>query len=146
MTTLQGRGVVAGRGAGPALVTKMPINFTAAFSKPHNILPWWRSRISDHHHDLFKKIIKGSVLVFPACIGSTFTGMVLMQVMHDKAAPAAMIVQDADSLLVSGAVLAEVWFGSGIPIVEYKSNDLFDKIRTGVRVEVNGETGEIKVS
>jgi len=72
--------------------------------------------------------------------------MVLMQVMHDKAAPAAMIVQDADSLLVSGAVLAEVWFGSGIPIVEYKSNDLFDKIRTGVRVEVNGETGEIKVS
>ena len=39
--------------------------------------------------------------------------------------------------------LANVWFGKGVPVVEYKPADLFDKIRTGDTVEVNGETGEI---
>ena len=85
------------------------------------------------------------MLVFPTCIGSTFTGMVLMQLMYKKEAPAAMIIQNPDSLLVSGAILAEVWFSCGIPVVEYREKDLYDKIHTGDTVEVNGDTGEIKI-
>jgi predicted aconitase with swiveling domain len=70
---------------------------------------------------------------------------VLMQAMYDHEAPAAIIVQDADSLLISGAILADVWFKSGIPVVEYNVPDLFDKIRTGDTVEVSGDTGDIKI-
>ena len=33
--------------------------------------------------------------------------------------------------LVSGVILAEVWFNSGIPVVEYREKDLYDKILTG---------------
>ena len=88
----------------------------------------------------------GSVLVFPACIGSTYTGMILLQVMHQGHAPAAMIVQNADALLVSGAVLAEVWFNKGVPIVEYGPEDLFDKISNRDEVEVDGDTGEIRIT
>ncbi len=146
MTTLKGRAVYGGRASGPALVTRMPVNFTAAFSKPANILPHKRGEINDRHHELFKKNLKGTVLVFPAAIGSTYTGMLLMQLMYDGHAPAAVIVQNADSLLVSGTVLAEVWFGKGIPVVEYSSDDLFEKIKTGAQVEVNGDTGEIIVT
>ena len=56
-----------------------------------------------------------------------------------------MVVQNADSLLVSGALLAEVWFGKGLPIVEYPGADLFEKIKDGARLEVDGASGEIKI-
>jgi len=145
MTTFRGRGIIAGRGRGRALVTTMPMNFTAALTKPANVLPNRRAEIQDRHHDLYGQNIKGSVLVFPSCIGSTYTGMVLLELMAQGHAPAAMVVGEADSLLVSGAVLAEVWFDRGIPIVEYDGGDLFESIMTGVVVDVDGGTGEIKV-
>ena len=145
MIRLRGKAILGGRGAGDALVTRMPINFTAAFSKPQNFIPSRRAEIRDRHHDLFGRNVAGSVLVFPACIGSTFTGMVLMQIASEGSGPAAIVVQNADSLLVSGGVLGEVWFEKGLPLVEYRSDDLFEKIATGDRVVVDGETGEISV-
>ncbi len=145
MEMLKGRVMLGGRGAGPALVTRMPMNFTAAFTKPVNLLPSRRAEIQDRHHELYRKNIEGSVLVFPACIGSTFTGMVLMQLMIEGHGPAAVVVQNADPLLVSGAVLAEVWFKKGVPVIEYRDADLFDRVRTGERVEVDGGSGEIRV-
>ena len=143
---LQGRPVVGGEGQGEALVTRMPLNFTASFSKPGNILKSRRGAIMDRHHELFKHNVKGRVLVFPACIGSTFTGMLLLQVLEDGAAPAAMVVQEADSLLVSGPLLGCAWFNHSFPVVEYKGNDLFTRIRTGDQVKVDGGTGSILVS
>lgn len=145
MLTLTGHIVVKGFGSGQALVTQMPINFAAALGEVSSIIPGKRGVIKDRHHELFQKNIKGKVLVFPTCIGSTFTGMVLMQLMYKKEAPKAMIIQNSDSLLVSGVILAEVWFNCGIPVVEYRGKDLYDKVHTGDTVEVNGDTGEIKV-
>ncbi len=145
MTALKGRAVAGRRGEGQALVSTMPINFTAAFTKPHNLIPSRRAEVRDRHHDLFGSNLAGRVLVFPACIGSTFTGMILMQLMSEGKAPAGIVVQHADSLLVSGAVLAQVWFTRGVPVVEYPAADLFDRIRTGDRVVVDGETGAISV-
>jgi predicted aconitase with swiveling domain len=146
MTTLRGKPVVKGRASGPAMVTKMPMNFTAAFTKPKNLAPWWRSLIQDRHHDLCGKDISGSVFIYPATIGSTYTGMVLLELMYNDRGPAAIIVQNADPLMVAGSILADVWFDKGIPIVEYPGEDIFEKIQNGARVEVNGDTGEITIS
>jgi len=145
MQKLTGDIVVKGVGSGQALVTQKPINFAAALAGVSSIIPGKRGVIQDRQHELFQKNIKGKVLVFPTCIGSTFTGMVLMQLMYKKEAPAAMIIQNADSLLVAGVILAEVWFNCGIPVVEYREKDLYDKILTGDTVEVNGDTGEIRI-
>jgi predicted aconitase with swiveling domain len=62
-----------------------------------------------------------------------------------KARNKAIIVQNADPLLAAGSRLADVWFAKGIPIVDYPNEDIFDKIKTGAQVEVNGDTGEITV-
>ncbi|MGO9145620.1 MAG: aconitase X swivel domain-containing protein [Desulfomonilia bacterium] len=145
MTVLKGNPVIKGRASGPALVTKMPMNFTASFTKPKNLIPAWRSLVQDSNHDLFNKNIKKTVFIYPATIGSTYTGMVLLELMYRGTAPAAIIVQNADPLLAAGSILADVWFAKGIPIVEYPDEDIFDKIKTGAQVEVNGDTGEITV-
>jgi len=145
MTVLKGKGIFGGRAKGSALVTRMPMNVTASFTKVKNVLPGYRSQVMDRHHDLFKQDVKGRVLVFPTLIGSTYSGMVLLQTMYEGVAPAAMIVQNADPLLVSGTVLAEVWFNKGVPVVQVDTNELFEKIKTGDLVEVDGETGEVQV-
>jgi uncharacterized protein len=145
MKILKGKPVVKGKASGPAIVTKMPMNFTASFTKPKNLMPFWRSLIQDDKHDLFNQKIKGSVFIYPATIGSTYTGMVLLELIHQKSGPAAIIVQNADPLMAAGPILADVWFGQGIPVVEYPSEDIYDAIATGTRVEVNGDTGEILI-
>jgi len=145
MTILKGRPVLRGVASGTALVTRMPINITASLTKLANLLKSKRSQIQDRHHELFKKHIKGTVLVFPETIGSTYAGMVFLDLIFQKQAPSGIIVKKADSLLVSGSILAEVWFGKGIPIVEYEPDDLFEKVRDGSRVKVDGNTGEITI-
>lgn len=145
MTLLKGKPVFGGIASGPAIVTKLPINFTASFTKPKNIIPWWRSQIQDRHHDLFKRNVKGCVLIFPAAIGSTYTGMVLLELMYQECAPAAFVVRKIDPLLVSGPVLADIWFSKGIPIVEYPGEEIYHKISDDDWVKVNGKTGEIEI-
>jgi predicted aconitase with swiveling domain len=145
MIRLKGKPVYGGLASGPALLSKIPMNFTASFTKPKNIFPWWRSHVQDRHHDLFNRNVKGCVLIFPSAIGSTYTGMVLLELMYQECAPAAVIVQSIDPLLVSGPVLADIWFGKGIPVVEYPGEDIYDKISDNDLVKVNGETGEIEI-
>lgn len=146
MMTLKGNPVVGGQADGTALVTRQPINFSAAFSKPANLLPGHRSQIQDRHHELFGYKIKGKILVFPAAIGSTYTGMMLLNLMASKEAPIGMIVQTADSLLVSGSILAAVWYKAGVPIIAYSPETLFDHVQTGCQVTMDGHSGEIRTS
>lgn len=146
MTTLKCMTVIGGKAHGTALVTRQPINFTAAMCKVPNMLPSKRAEVRDAHHELFKQNIAGKVLVFPSCIGSTHTGLVLLDLVAQKRGPAALVVQHNDSLLISGVVLSEVWFGEVIPVVEYQGEDLFKQIRNGDEVEVDGEAGEIRIN
>jgi predicted aconitase with swiveling domain len=145
MLRLTGKSVVQGCAKGPALITQHPVNFTAAFTKAMNLLPFKRASFRDAHHPWFKQNVKGKVLVFPACIGSTHTGLVVLDLVRLQYGPAALIVGRADPLIVSGIVVSEVWYGRAIPVVEYPTDDLLGKLADGDLVEVNGDTGEIVI-
>jgi predicted aconitase with swiveling domain len=137
MTEIPIRPIVDGRARGTALVTRQPINFTAAMCKVPNILPSRRAEIRDAHHELFGRNVAGRVLVFPSCIGSTHTGLVLLDLVSYERGPAALVVERCDSLLISGVVLAEVWFGKSIPIVEFEDPAVYARLANDVEVEVD---------
>ena len=142
---LKGKPILKGHATGPALVTREPINFTAALTKIANVPHSRRAELRDEHHPLFGRNIAERVRVFPSCIGSTHTGLVLLDLVSKGRGPAALVVQHSDSLLVSGIVLSDVWFGRSIPVVEYAGSDLFERIANDETVEVDGSTGEITV-
>ena len=144
-TRLKGKPVLKGHATGPALVTREPINFTAALTKIANVPHSRRAELRDEHHPLFGRNIAGRVLVFPSCIGSTHTGLVLLDLVSKDRGPAALVVRHSDSLLVSGIVLSDVWFHRSIPVVEYAGGDLFERIADDDTVEVDGSTGDITV-
>jgi len=138
-----GKSVIKGYGKGPALFTDKAVNWTAGFTKPENLLPFKKAEFRDRHHPWFKMNIKGKVLLIPACIGSTHTGLVLLDLVRLQNGPAAIVIDHADSLLVSGIVLSEVWYERAIPLVEYSTAALHEHVQDGGMVEVNGDTGEI---
>jgi hypothetical protein len=143
MTCFTGRPVVRGRGSGPLLSTDQPVNFTAAFTKVRNIVPRWRAEVRDRHHPWFRTNIAGKVLAVPACVGSTHTGLVLLDLVRLKAGPAAIIVDRADTLLVSGIVLSEVWYDRSVPVVEYPTGEIRGLLSDGEMIEVDGDNGTI---
>jgi len=136
MTSLSAKAIVSGTCDAPALVTRQPINFVAALCKAANLLPFKRAEVRDRRHDLFGKDIARSALVFPSCVGSTYTGLVLLELVSMGRAPAALIAQNADPLLVSGIIAAQVWHERSIPVLEYPGEDIFRAIRTGDRIRI----------
>ncbi len=145
MTTVTGHPVLKGQATGPALFTDKAFNFTAAFTKPENLLSSKKAEVRDRHHPWFKTNVHNKVLFIPTAIGSTHTGLVLLDLVRLGKGPAAMVVDAADSLLVSGIVLSEVWYGRAIPIVEYPTQELADIVEDGMTVTVDGDTGEIRI-
>ena len=145
MQRFTGRPVLGGQAHGPALFTGQAVNFTAGFTKPANLLPWKRSEFSDPNHPWCGTSLKDKVIFIPSCIGSTHTGLVLLDLVRLGRGPAGIVVEEADSLLVSGVVLSEVWYQRSIPIVEHPMADFAGLITNASRANVNGDTGEIGI-
>ena len=145
MTSLDAKVIIEGACDAPALVTRQPINFTAALCKVPNLLPFKRAEVRDAHHELFGQNIAGTALVFPSCVGSTYTGLVLLELVSRGRGPAALVVQKADPLLVSGVILSDVWYETSIPVLEHPGEDLFNAIRTGDRIRIEPGASEIVI-
>ncbi len=145
MREFKAKRVTGGYATGPALKTSQAINFTGAMCKPANLIPGRKAEMRDNHHELFGRNVKGKVLLFPSAVGSTHTGLVILDLVSRGQGPAAMIVEQADSLLVSGIVLSEVWYGPGIPLLECSDQEFFDTVADGQMLEIDGDNGIIRL-
>jgi len=126
---LKGRGVVSGRCKGVALVSAKPLSFLGGVDYNSGV-------IIEKGHDLKGESVKGRVLCFPYGHGSTVGSYVLFSLVKKGVGPKAIVNQVADSVIVVGAIIAE------IPMV-----DQIDvrQIKTGDNVEVDGTQGTVKV-
>jgi predicted aconitase with swiveling domain len=127
--TLKGRTIVEGKTTAEALVSTKPISFLGGVDPADG-------KIIEKNHDLCGTCIKGKVLCFPHGHGSTVGSYVLYSLAKKGLAPAAIINQTADPVVVVGAIIAN------IPMV-----DQIDvrQIRTGDTVEVDGSKGLARI-
>jgi predicted aconitase with swiveling domain len=79
----------------------------------------------------------------PCCSGSTGGGVFLLEAIRKGIVPRGIVAAQADTLLVSGAVLAEIWLEKRelLPIVECP--DILSRVGTGDWIRVEGEIIEI---
>jgi predicted aconitase with swiveling domain len=127
--TLTGRSIVEGTCTAEALVSAKPISFLGGVDPADG-------RIIEKNHDLCGTCIKGKVLVFPHGHGSTVGSYVLYSLAKNGLAPAAIINQTADPVVVVGAIIAT------IPMIDQVD---IKKIRTGETVEVDGCKGVARI-
>lgn len=123
-------------GGGAALVLTAPISFWGGVD-PKN------GRIADVRHPQHGESIAGRVLFLPGTIGSSSASAVLLELVHNGHAPAALVLHEPDAILLLGLIVARE-MGWQTPLALRLGGDAFEAYR-GKRVSVadNGALTEI---
>ena len=87
------------RGEGEALVLTAPISFWGGVDPK-------TGRIADVRHPQHGETIAGRVLFLPGTIGSSSASAVLMELVHNGHAPAALVLHEPDAILLLGLIVA----------------------------------------
>lgn len=113
--TRSGRFLVAGTAAGPVFTTA-PLSFWGGYD-PHAGL------VIDRSHPAHGARLAGTVLVMPAGRGSSSSSTVLAEAIRAGTAPAAILLREADPILVVGALVAARLYGHACPLVLLAPDD-----------------------
>jgi predicted aconitase with swiveling domain len=129
LTTYRGAVIVPGDAEGPALVCRENLAFS--------LVDPATGIVKQPGHPWHGQSIAGKVLVFPTGQGSSSGSYWLLNLRHERMAPAAIVNRQCDAVVIAGAVLAD------IPLLHRLSPDPFDGIRSGDVVRIHD--GEIDV-
>ena len=127
MKVLKGRKITKGRVKGVALVSQKPLSFLGGIDPKTGI-------VKDAESDIKGESVKDKILVFPRGKGSTVGSYVIYQLKKNNVAPKAIVVEDAETIVATGAIIAE------IPMVDKID---IKKIKSGQVIEVNADKGEV---
>jgi len=127
---ISARSISRGVGAGKLLISPAPISFLSGVDPGTGV-------IVEKGHPLHGECIAGRVLAFPYGKGSTVGSYVLYALSRNGHAPAAIINEEAEPIIVTGAIIAK------IPMVDRISVPL-NRLKDGIRVTVDGGTGELE--
>ncbi|HIQ23887.1 MAG TPA: DUF126 domain-containing protein [Pyrodictium delaneyi] len=114
------RGLVEGRAAGETLVVRGRLSFYGEVDPEKGILVDGRS-------------IAGRILVMEGGRGSTVGPYILYALSRRRLAPSAIVVVEAEPILVAGAVMAAVPLAAGLP------REVLKRLRDGCRAELESK-------
>jgi len=118
-------------GEGEALVLTAPISFWGGVDPK-------TGRIADVRHPQHGEVIAGRVLFLPGTIGSSSASAVLMELVHNGRAPAALVLHEPDAILLLGLIVARE-MGWETPMAVRLGRDQFDDYRgRGVNIGTDG--------
>ena len=103
---VRGRPLIPGEGRGPLLRLTHPISFWGGVDPTSG-------QIVDPRHPEFGSSITGTVLAIPAAVGSSSSSAIMLELLREGTAPAAILMGKADAILALGGVVGgEVGGGS----------------------------------
>ncbi|MEM0318306.1 MAG: DUF126 domain-containing protein [Thermofilaceae archaeon] len=146
MTEVRGRVIVSGEAEGEAVVSTMGLNWLATYQK--TVISRSKRAIgSDKNNpDIYGKDLTGKILIIPQGVGSTTGGVVIAEVACMGLAPKAIICTGvADTLTVSGVLLAWHWFSTKIVLVDCVGNEFLRRVKSGDTVKVYSD-GRVEVN
>lgn len=126
---LQGRCIVEGCVEGEALVTKDAISFMGTINPKTGY-------VIERKHEIEGACLKGKILVFPMSKGSTGGSYMLYDVVKNGVGPLGIINIEAESVVVIGAIVAD------LPMVDHID---INEIETGDYVYLNATEGTVRV-
>lgn len=110
------RVVIAGPAAGPVVSLDEPLSFWGGFSAERGV-------IIDEHHPQAGVSLTGAMLVMPGARGSSSASSVLAEAVRLGTAPAAILMQRPDEILVTGALVARELYDRTVPILLLDDDD-----------------------
>lgn len=119
-------------GTGEALVLTAPISFWGGVDPK-------TGRIADIRHPECGQNIAGKVLFVPGTIGSSSASAVLLELVHNGKAPAALVLHEPDAILLLGLIVARE-MGNETPVAVKLDRALQGQFAgRQVRISVDGK-------
>ena len=112
-----GRTLIPGEAAGPLLRLTHPISFWGGVDPV-------AGTISDPRHPQHGASIAGTVLAIPAAIGSSSSSAIMLELLREGTAPAAILIGRADAILGLGVVVGRELGYETIPMLELSMDEL----------------------
>ncbi|POA18704.1 hypothetical protein C1886_15340 [Pseudomonas sp. FW300-N1A1] len=109
-TALTGRSLVAGAAQGALLFADVGLSFWGGLDP-------FSGEVIDRHHPLSGEHLAGRVLAIPSGRGSCTGSSVLMELISNGHAPAALVLAEADEILTLGVLVAQVIFERSLPVL-----------------------------
>jgi predicted aconitase with swiveling domain len=134
-TILKCKALTAGYGCGEIMATHQSISFWGGVDPATGV-------IVDPRHELFQQSITAKVLAFPYGKGSAAAPLVVLELIKQGTAPAAIVNVETDPLLVAGPIIGRHFYDQTIPVVTV-DNQGFQLLKTGQHAVIDGIKGEI---
>ena len=128
----QGRSICNGVAEGEALVTKQGISFLGGVDPE-------TGTITEVNHELHGKKLAGKILVLPSLKGSAGGMWILIRLAASKKGPKAVIVAQADTILVGAVIIG------GIPTVDSLPAEAFQTLKSGDLLKVDAIKGKVEL-
>jgi predicted aconitase with swiveling domain len=128
---LKGTFILKGNSKGELLVTKEAISFWGCVDPVTGI-------ISDKRHELYKSCVAGKILVFPYGKGSSTGSLMILELIRNNMAPAAIINIRTEPLLTTGPVVGKHFYKKYFPILTIEE-DSFNHLKTGQYASISGD-------
>lgn len=117
MTDIQvSRAIVPGSASGPVIATEEGLSFWGGVDPASG-------RVIDVHHPLHGTSLAGGIVMMPTSRGSCTGSGVLLDLILNGHAPAALIFREAEDVATLGAVIAAEMFGRAIPVLRLTPAD-----------------------
>jgi predicted aconitase/predicted aconitase with swiveling domain len=128
---LPGQPLVAGEAEGAILHSTVGLSFWGGVDPVTGI-------VIDQHHPLVGESLAGRILAIPQGRGSCTGSGVLLQLILNGRAPAAVVVCEAEEILTLGALVAEVMFERSMPVLRVE-REAFEALGRGRHGRVVGD-------
>lgn len=115
-THLRGLALVRGTGEGAILASDVALSFWGGID-PHS------AQVIDQHHPLNGEILTGKVVLIPNGRGSCSGSGVMLEMLLNGKAPAAMVFENEEHILPLSVIVAEEVFHKSIPMLRVSSSD-----------------------
>lgn len=109
-TSLTGRSLVAGAAQGALLFADVGLSFWGGVNSASG-------EVIDRHHPLSGAHLAGRVLAIPSGRGSCTGSSVMMELISNGHAPAALVLAEPDEILTLGVLVAQTIFQRSLPVL-----------------------------
>ncbi|MBV6821935.1 aconitase X [Pseudomonas sp. PD9R] len=110
LTSLTGRSLVAGAAQGALLFADVGLSFWGGVDSA-------TGEVIDRHHPLSGEHLAGRVLAIPSGRGSCTGSSVMMELISNGHAPAALVLAEPDEILTLGVLVAQTIFARSLPVL-----------------------------
>ena len=109
-TALSARSILAGSAHGPVIASEEALSFWGGVDPA-------TGRVIDVHHPLHGTCLTGGILMMPSSRGSCTGSGVLLDLVLNGRAPAALVFSEPEDVLTLGALIAAELFGRPLPVL-----------------------------